>query len=90
MTIPDAISQGSMFPYDASDEWNEQIDPPGPPPAVDWAHTAARAVIADLTDRRKIKNGFDDIDESVRVEIVRSLAEIIRASYHQSVSNSAP
>lgn len=69
-----ALEHGAQWPYDAPDSRSSDI----PPPAKDWAHAAARGVLADLTDRRSIKNGFRDIDEDVRVEIVESLAEIIR------------
>ncbi len=44
-----ALEHGAMFPYDASDEWNEK-DEREPLPAKDWAHAAARGVIADLCD----------------------------------------
>lgn len=40
----------------------------------------ARGVVADLQDRRAIKWGFGDIDEEIRVEIISSLADIIRAA----------
>lgn len=49
-----------------------------PPPPTDWAHAAARGVLADLLDRKGIKHGFTDVEEDTRVEIVQSLAEIIR------------
>lgn len=51
------------------------------PPARDWAHIAARAVLADLNDRSGIKFAFDNIDEAVRVEIVETLAETIRYAF---------
>lgn len=70
-----ALERGAQYPYDAPDSWSSDTPPP---PAKDWAHAAARGVLADLTDRRSIKNGFRDIDEDVRLEIVESLAEIIR------------
>ena len=52
----------------------------GPPAPTDWAHYAARGILADLTDRRGVKHGFDDIDEDVRVEMVAAMAEIIRSA----------
>lgn len=77
------LELGNKFPFDASDEWQSEMGPP--PPPLDWAHSAARGVIADLTDRLGIKNGFNGIDEDVRVEIIESLAEIIRqAEEHRS------
>lgn len=59
---------GQRYPYDDSNEG-------------DWAAKAARGVIADLTDRRNIKHGFDDVDPDVRVEIVQQMAEIIRLAW---------
>ncbi len=72
------VDHGNKFPYDASDAWMDSDD--DPPPPSDWAHSAARGVIADLTDRRNIKYGFEEVDEEVRAEIVASLAAIIRAA----------
>lgn len=71
---------GDMYPYDAPDAWWLVSDADGAwtREGDDWAHRAARGVVADLTDRRGIKRGFEDIDEDVRTEIVNSLAAIIR------------
>ena len=77
------ISGGNEFPYDAPDSWWNGDGKTPPPPSKDWAHTAARAVVRDLTDRRGIKHGFNDIDEDVRVELVQSLADIIRLAHEQ-------
>lgn len=74
-----SLRRGDRFPYDASDRWRNG-DTENPPPPTDWAHRAARGVIADLTDRGGIKWGFEDIDEDVRAEIVATLATIIRAA----------
>lgn len=71
------LKRGANYPYDAPDDWGGPSDRP-PPEALDWAHSAARGVIADLVDRRHIKWAFEGIDEAVRVEIVSSLANIIR------------
>jgi hypothetical protein len=75
-----SINQGTEFPFDASDKWWNDSKDHYPPPAKDWAHVAARGILADLTDRRDIKRGFEGVDEDVRVEIVESLAEIIRVT----------
>lgn len=72
------VEHGNKYPYDASDAWRNNDEPP--PPPIDWAHSAARGVLADLTDRRGIKYGFDDVDEDVRAEIVETLAAIIRSA----------
>lgn len=75
------VSLGAKYPYDAPDAWwNSSGD--NPPQATDWAHAAARGVLADLTDRRGIKHGFSDLDEDIRAEIVGSIAAIIRAAKH--------
>ncbi len=71
------LEHGAKFPYDADDKWWNGGGE-NPPPAKDWAHAAARGVLADLNDRGGIKHGFNEIDEDVRAEIVESLAEIIR------------
>lgn len=74
-----AIEHGGKFPYDASDAWwSAQYGASPPPSPTDWAHVAARGVLADLQDRRDIKRPFEEIDEDVRVEIVEALAAIIR------------
>jgi hypothetical protein len=73
------LEHGAKYPYDGgADFWEDRT--PTPPPAPDWAHAAARGVLADLLDRRGIKWALDDeqIDRETRAEIVQSLAEIIR------------
>ena len=75
---------GSDYPYDSTDEWQEHFSGSRlPPPAVDWAHAAARGVIAELSDRRGIKHGFNRVDEEVRLNIVESIASIIREAKNQ-------
>lgn len=72
------LKHGANFPYDAPDAWWKQPGEPEGPPATDWAHRAARGVLADLGDRNTIKRGFEGIDEVTRFEIVDTLAAIIR------------
>lgn len=43
-----------------------------------WEHKAVDAILADLMDRRGIKNGFNDIDDDVWTEIKETMASIIR------------
>ena len=74
-----SLQRGAQYPFDATDEWWDG-DGTNPPPAVDWAHAAARGILHDLTDRRGIKQGFAGIDHEVRVEIVESIANIVRAA----------
>lgn len=68
-----AINIGLDHPFDVDDNGVPQIQS-----IEDWATKAARAVIADLMDRRNIKHGFDDIDEDIRKEIVETMSAIIR------------
>lgn len=44
----------------------------------DWAQTAADEVLANLMDRRGIKQAFYGVDEDVMEEIRATLAGIIR------------
>ena len=80
MTAKISLTHADNYPYDAPDEWwaSEGKTIALPPPAIDWAHRAARGIIADLKGRHTIKHGLENIDEETRAEIVRSLAEIIR------------
>lgn len=74
MTYSDIyLKSGNEFPYDRPDREDEPVRP-----LTDWAHAAARGVLSNLTDRRGIKWSLQEIDEEVRIEIVDSLADIIR------------
>jgi hypothetical protein len=75
------LERCSKYPYDHRDPRDDESDVTFDPPE-DWAHYAARGVIADLCDRRGIKHGFNGVDEDVRLEIVQTLREII-ATAHQ-------
>ena len=79
MTTPAqrALAHGADFPYDGGEEFWTKIDVP-PPPAVDWAHRAARGVLADLTDRQGVKHELSAVDYDVREELTDSIAAIIR------------
>lgn len=80
MTARTQIAHGNAFPFDASDAWwNDAAEQRRPKP-TDWAHSAARGIIASLQDRAGIKHGLSTvrIDEATRAEIVGTLAEIIR------------
>lgn len=78
MTARFSYEHGQEFPYDRPDEDYEHARP-----AEDWAHKAARGVLADLTDRRGVKNGFSRVDEDTRIEIVDQMAEIIRIAQQE-------
>jgi hypothetical protein len=72
-----ALAHGADFPYDGGGEFWTKIDVP-PPPAVDWAHRAARGVLADLSDRQGIKHELYNVDYSVREELTAAIAAVIR------------
>jgi len=71
------LKHGEKYPYDGgADFWEDRA--PKPVPASDWAHAAARGVLADLLDRRGIKWELDKVEHDVRIELTQSLAAIIR------------
>lgn len=73
-----ALQHGAQFPYDGGEDfWNSKVPAP---PATDWAHAAARGVLADLSDRRGIRHELEAVDYDVREELTQSLAAIIRAA----------
>lgn len=75
-----SIEMGERFPYDGGEAfWNDRR--PTPPPAKDWAHKAARGVLANLSDRAGIKHAVEDVDHEVRAELTESLAGIIRLAH---------
>lgn len=76
-----------MWPFDAPDDWWASTKEGDAPASKDWAHYAARGIIADLGDRHTIKWGFENVDELVRMEIVASLAEIIRTAHRKSTTD---
>lgn len=77
------LEHGARFPFDASDKWNNTINPK-PLATKDWAHAAARGIIADLKDRGGIKHVLDAIDHVTRKEMVTTLAEIIREAFEEA------
>lgn len=79
MTAAIRLTHGAKFPFDAPDAWWDG-DASNPPPPTDWAHAAARGVVAELQGRAGIKHGFNDIDQEIRAEIVSRLADIIRVA----------
>lgn len=88
MITPSAKTQidfGNRYPFDAPDSWKERADT-FPPPPEDWAHSAARAIIADLLDRRGIKQELREIDEDIRIEIVQKFRKIILVAFDSKSS----
>lgn len=73
MSAKHSYEHGQEFPYDHYDNGRRRK-------VKTWAHKTARAILADLLDRRSIKWGFNDIDQETRFEIVDSMAEIIEYS----------
>jgi len=71
MSPAQKIQHGQQYPYD------------GERPNEDFAHIAARGIFADLTDRRGIKSELNRCDDDVRMEIVDSVAEIIRVAVQE-------
>jgi hypothetical protein len=63
------LNRSAQYPYDGQQT-----------PVKDWAHAAARGVLADLSDRRGIKWELDKVDQDVRAELTESLSGIIRVA----------
>ena len=84
-TIRD-LEGGDTFPYDADDAWwrSEDTPSPLPPQVTDWAHRAARGVVANLRGRHTIKWGFNNVDEETRKGLIEALADIIRVAHKQA------
>ncbi|KTB69957.1 MULTISPECIES: hypothetical protein [Pseudomonas] len=76
MSAKSSLKMGAEFPYDDNDT---------PSPAVDWAHAAARGVLADLGDRRGVGQELEQVGDETRIEFVQAVAEIIRLA-HQTKS----
>lgn len=72
------LNHGAQYPYDANDDGQIQML------NSDWAKRAARGILADLTDRRGIKWGFENVDHETRCEIVEQMAAIIRLAEKES------
>lgn len=78
------LEHGQQFPY------AEEFAP------TDAADKAALGILANLCDRRGVKQELRAVDDDVRQELLRDVAEIIRAAYgvpevgHQTVSQESP
>lgn len=64
-TVENCLEHGAKYPYD-----NRQ--------PIDAAHCAALGVIANLRDRRGVRQELEQIEDDIRIEIVDELAIIIR------------
>ena len=67
-----SLDAGALFPYDSAS---------GITPAKDWAHAAVRGILSELSDRRGIQHYLEDIAVEDRGEIVRGLADVVRAAF---------
>ena len=88
-----ALRRGDESPFDASQEWHRQnwyaepkIDPP---PALDWAHRAARGIVDELSDDHGalLEEAFhlERIGEEDRQAIIETMAAIIRRAAVENV-----
>lgn len=70
------LDYGNVYAYDAlwSDEDGYE------PTDGDWAVKAARGILYNLSDRRGIKHELKTVDHDVRVEMVQTIADIIRTA----------
>ena len=59
--------------------------PPPPKPATDWAHRAARGVLANLSDRRGVRQALEGIDGDIKKELTDSIADIIRLDQEENL-----
>lgn len=83
MTPEQYLVFAAQSPYDAPDAWRGSVAPA--PPAKDWAHAAARGVLAELCGRAGIDTALESIDEETRIEIVSTAAAIIRAALFEVI-----
>lgn len=67
--IKRSLQLGEKYPYDGEGK------------SKDWTHLAARGILADLQDRRGIKQEFYQGDEDVRKEIIQTISDIIKEAY---------
>lgn len=73
MSAKSNLRFGAEHPYDADEDGN--FEPP-----KDWAHAAARGVLADLCGRRGVKSELEQVDDETRAELTAELAATIRAA----------
>jgi hypothetical protein len=65
------ILHGREIPYDDNEDGEAE-------PEREWAHAAARGILADLLDRRSIKTALRSVEEAeTRKEIVDAIRDII-------------
>lgn len=86
-----ALNDGdSLFPKLTSLAWRLAVEFPFDNRKADTPeHLAAQMVLADLSDRRGFRQVMDDLDESVRLEIVDALTLLIFDGMRQRVGPTA-
>lgn len=75
------LEHGAQYPYDRPDNGTE------PRAEEDWAHRAARGILADLTDRRGVGQELKVCDGEIRMDIIDKAAWIIRAASEEDTKN---
>ncbi|MBD8089094.1 hypothetical protein IFT48_03800 [Pseudomonas fluorescens] len=73
------LDRGREYPYDQPD------DVETPFPANDWAHAAARGILAGLKGRGGVGNELEQYDEEIRQEIISEAADVIRLAHSHHV-----
>lgn len=75
--VGEALSYSRQLPFDApASWWNDPSEPP-PPRSRGWAHTAARAVMAELQGREVVRQALGDVPEHLAKDAVRVIEAII-------------
>ena len=77
-----ALELGDEYPYELTP--GDNLTPP------DWAHRAARGVMADLNDRSGIKHELRGVRMDDRKDIVAALAAIIRLAHSEANARAMP
>lgn len=93
-----ALQWGDKRPFDASQAWQDafrKLDgtdqpAPAPPPADDWAHRAARGIVAELQDDYggdlEMAFSLERVGEDGRKSIVDTMAVIIRQARREQAT----
>lgn len=90
MSPKQAIIHGNEYPYDETDAWWSSEDRTPPSLPEDWAHSAARGIIANLEGRAGVRLALVHIDEAIRKEIVGDIARIIRNAHENPPAKTPP
>jgi len=77
------VHAGNEYPYDAPDNWWKNVAPKEIPPR-NWAHAAARGVMAELRGDSLNSRGLLEADEETRDALIHMLELIIRAAHENA------